>query len=97
MQQMQELLQVKGVFKTSAKDGKKIKVAIACLVREILNEGSFINRLEQQDNSNNLGTGGAGVKNSQLKLEDGQEHTSELLAPNIKVQGRRRDSILLSK
>lgn len=42
-----ELLSVNAVFKTSAKTGKNVKVAIAGLVREILKESSFINRMEQ--------------------------------------------------
>lgn len=43
-----DCLKVNGIYKTSAKDGKNVKVAIACLVREILKEGSFINRVDSQ-------------------------------------------------
>jgi GTPase Era involved in 16S rRNA processing len=46
-QDLLELLSVNAVFKTSAKTGKNVKVAIASLVREILKESSFINRAEQ--------------------------------------------------
>jgi hypothetical protein len=43
-----ESFKVNGIYNTSAKDGKNVKVAVACLVREILKEGSFINRVDSQ-------------------------------------------------
>lgn len=92
MQQMQDLLSVNGVFKTSAKDGKKIKIAIACLVREILKEESFLNRIE--DNTQHLATGGAhGGKNSGFQPHEGAADSTELQVPEIQVAGRRRESI----
>ena len=47
-------MKLNGIFKTSAKEGSKIKLAVACLGREILKEGSFINRLkaDSKDDSN---------------------------------------------
>ena len=41
-----ELLNVIAVYKTSSKSGKNVKIAIASLVREILKESSFINRVD---------------------------------------------------
>lgn len=67
-------------------------MAIACLVREILNEGSFIHR---------IGGGEAGADKSNNMIDNsgnqGAGDISELQAPYIKVEGRRRESIKLQK
>jgi hypothetical protein len=44
--ELMELLNVIAVYKTSSKSGKNVKIAIASLVREILKESSFINRVD---------------------------------------------------
>ena len=39
------------MYKTSAKTGHNVKVAISCLVREVLKEGSYIDRQEIDNRS----------------------------------------------
>ena len=40
------------MFKTSAKDGKKVKIAISRLVKEILKDSSFLNLAGNTKNKN---------------------------------------------
>lgn len=85
------MLGVGGVFKVSAKEGKKLKIAMATLVREVLKESSFINRtanIEKSGESSNMA-------NSQGKIE--VSNASAFQVPNIVVEGRKRESIKLNK
>ncbi|CDW71886.1 ras-related protein rab-32 [Stylonychia lemnae] len=51
-QKLKEILKIDLMFKTSAKTGENIKKAFGILVKEILKEGSYIERQEEMNKSN---------------------------------------------